>query len=395
MKVLAVAPEPFFTPRGTPFSVYYRTRVMGERGAVVDLLTYGEGQDVELPNGRLVRIPRLRFLEPVKTGPSVAKALLDGIMVLWTVGLLARHRYDVVHAHEEAVFWCRLLKPLFRFKLIYDMHSSLPQQLCNFSYSQSRMLVKAFERLEAKSLERSDAIVTICPSLRDQVVNHNGTAKRQVMIENSLCEPVRVKGEARCKSEAPHTLANHAEDTVPSSPLVLYTGTLEPYQGIDLLLASMPRLLKLHSTVTLMLVGGTQAQVERYRDKAESMGVGGYVRFTGRVEQQHARPYRQATDVLVSPRAQGTNTPLKIYEMLASGRPIVATAIEAHTQVLTNEVCFLAEPEASALADAMSRALTDRPEARQRAENARQLYERAYARSAYEKKIDQMMDLVR
>jgi hypothetical protein len=48
---------------------------------------------------------------------------------------LARHRYDAVHAHEESVFWCRFLKPFFRFRLIYDMHSSLPQQLSNFQFS--------------------------------------------------------------------------------------------------------------------------------------------------------------------------------------------------------------------------------------------------------------------
>ena len=57
-------------------------------------------------------------------------------MILWTIGLLARHRYAVVHAHEEAVFWCRFLKPVFRFRLIYDMHSSLPQQLENFQLHQ-------------------------------------------------------------------------------------------------------------------------------------------------------------------------------------------------------------------------------------------------------------------
>ena len=135
MRMLIVAPQPFFSPRGTPYSVYYRTLVAAELGVEADLLTYGEGEDVDIPGVRIVRIPRLPFLGPVRIGPSRAKLVLDLVLAAWTVGLLRRRRYDVVHAHEEAMFFCRLLKPLFRFKLIYDMHSSLPQQLTNFRFT--------------------------------------------------------------------------------------------------------------------------------------------------------------------------------------------------------------------------------------------------------------------
>ena len=147
MKLLVVAPQPFFTPRGTPFSVYYRTLVTAEQGVRIDLLTYGVGQDVDIPGVRIVRVPRLRWLEPVPVGPSWRKLVLDVLMVFWTIGLLLRHRYQVVHAHEESVFWCRFLKPIFRFRLIYDMHSSLPQQLENFRFTKSRLLIGAFKAL--------------------------------------------------------------------------------------------------------------------------------------------------------------------------------------------------------------------------------------------------------
>ena len=59
MRALVVAPQPFFTPRGTPFSVYYRTLITAEKGVKIDLLTYGIGQDVEIPGVRLIRIPRI------------------------------------------------------------------------------------------------------------------------------------------------------------------------------------------------------------------------------------------------------------------------------------------------------------------------------------------------
>src|SRR6185295_1245119 len=112
VRALVIAPQPFFTPRGTPFSVYYRTLMLAKQGVEIDLLTYGEGQDVDLAGVRILRIPRFRFLGPVEVGPSRTKLFLDAFLVLRTLGLLLRKRYDFVHAHEEAVFFCRFLKPL-------------------------------------------------------------------------------------------------------------------------------------------------------------------------------------------------------------------------------------------------------------------------------------------
>ena len=74
MKMLVVAPQPFFSPRGTPFSVYYRALVMSELGVAIDLLTYGAGQDIDVAGIRTIRIPRLRFLEPIPVGPSWQEA---------------------------------------------------------------------------------------------------------------------------------------------------------------------------------------------------------------------------------------------------------------------------------------------------------------------------------
>ena len=50
-----LAPEPFFEPRGTPFSEYHRIKALAELGHHVDLVTYPIGRDVELPNLRIFR----------------------------------------------------------------------------------------------------------------------------------------------------------------------------------------------------------------------------------------------------------------------------------------------------------------------------------------------------
>ena len=93
--------------------------------------------------------------------------------------------------------------------------------------------------------------------------------------------------------------------------------------------------------------------------------------------------YLDAADVLVSPRSSGTNTPLKIYQYLRSGRVIVATRLLTHTQVLSDDVAILTEPTAEGLAHGMLRAINDPASARRIGAAARQLADTRYTYEAY------------
>ncbi|MEY8800945.1 glycosyltransferase family 4 protein [Leisingera sp. XS_AS12] len=380
-----MAPHPFFTPRGTPFSVYYRTLVLAGEGVRIDLLTYHPGQDVDIPGVRVLRIPRIAFLEPVPVGPSIKKLLLDIFVLLWTIGLLIRHRYRLVHAHEEAVFWCRALKPLFRFRLIYDMHSSLPQQLENFGFTTSKLLIGMFRFLEDSCLKAADAVITICPDLRDYALQQGVTEKKHFLIENSIFEDVRLAA----TPDAPAAVDSEAEDIVFSAeiPTLLYAGTFEKYQGIDRVIKAFAGITGAHPDARLVLAGGTPEQVAAMKTLAAEEGLSNQCLFTGRVSKKTALWLNKEADVLLSPRIDGTNTPLKIYEQLASGKPLIATRIWSHTQVLDEACCFLVESSPESIARGMSEVLSNPDEAKRRAGNARKLYSRAYARPIYEAKI--------
>ena len=390
--MLVVAPHPFFTPRGTPFSVYYRTLVLAEAGVKIDLLTYFPGQDVDIPGVRIIRIPRIAFLEPVPIGPSVKKLLLDIPVLLWTIGLLIRHRYAMVHAHEESVFWCRVLKPIFRFRMIYDMHSSLPQQLENFGFTKSKILIGIFRFLENSCLKAADAVITICPDLRDYALKEGVPENKHVLIENSIFDDVRLV-------DTPDTpvVANPLAESISFSadvPTLLYAGTFEKYQGIDRVITAFAEVLKKRPEARLILAGGTVEQVEAMKSVAHALQLGSQCVFTGRISKTLALEFTRAADVLLSPRVDGTNTPLKIYEQLASGKPLVATSIWSHTQVLTDDVCFLVDPTPESIADGMLQVLDNPAEAERRANNGRALYERDYSRPIYERKIRQLLGMV-
>lgn len=386
MKALAVAPQPFFNYRGTPFSVYYRTLVMSEKGVAIDLLTYGQGMDVDLPGVRILRIPAFRFLGPVPIGPSALKLFLDVFLLARLVWRLIWHRYDVVHAHEEAVFFCAILKPIFRFKLIYDMHSSLPQQLTNFKFTTSKRLIGFFKWLEDLSIRRADAIITICPDLADYVLGQVDDPEKHFLIENSIFEPVRLRSPA----SAPAAPSGPTVEIPPGRPAIVYTGTFESYQGMDLLIEAFRIVQRERPEAFLALVGGTPEQVARYREQA-GPGLADHVLIHERVDQATAKALVAAAAVQLSPRSSGTNTPLKIYEQLASGVPLVATGIYSHTQVLDASVAYLVEPEAADMARGILEALADGRENNPRARAAQELYARSYSRPVYEEKIERLL----
>jgi glycosyltransferase involved in cell wall biosynthesis len=132
--------------------------------------------------------------------------------------------------------------------------------------------------------------------------------------------------------------------------------------------------------------------VSEARANADARGAGDVMIFIGQQAARDIPAYVQACDILVSPRVRGTNTPLKIYSYLRSGKPIVATDLRTHTQVLSNDVARLVPPEPEAFARAIGE-LIDRPEECARlARRAADLAATKYSRDAYVRRTAEAYD---
>ena len=371
-----LAPEPFFEPRGTPFSEYHRIKALGELGHRVDLVTYPIGRDVDLPGLAIYRALRPPLVSKVRIGPSWTKVLLDGLMLFTVLRRTLSARYDAIHSHEEMGLVGVLLSKVLRIPHLYDMHSSLPQQLSNFKYSRSTVLRRVFNWVEDRMVFGSDVVITICQELQD-TVERMGVGSKALLIENVMGGDVE---DAASLSPAQIRVAWGIE---PAAPLALYTGTFEAYQGLDLLLRAAAVLARSHPAARVLIVGGEPAQVDAARAEADRLGAGTVAVFTGQQPAREIPAFVQACDILVSPRIRGTNTPLKIYSYLRSGKPIVATDLLTHTQVLSREVAALVKPEPDALAAAIAE-LIDRPAERDRlAKAAAALAATRYSRESY------------
>jgi len=371
-----IAPEPFFEPRGTPFSEFHRIRALTALGHQVDLVTYPFGENVSMPGLRVIRSMRPPFVTRVKIGPSAAKFPLDALLALTAFRVGLTGKYDAVHSHEEGGVIGVILSALLRVPHLYDMHSSLPQQLTNFAFSGSsiaRGIVRWFEKL---MINRSKVVIVICPALED-TVRATAPDANVVLIENAPGSAEdRATPEQAAAVRALHGLA-------PGAPVVLYTGTFEAYQGLDLLFAAMARVIADRPDARLLLAGGKPDQVAKARAQAAAAGIGEAAVFAGERPASEIPAYLLACDALVSPRSRGRNTPLKIYQYLRSGKPIVATRLMTHTQVLSDDTAILTGVSPEEFGQGILLALNDRVRADEVGANASRLAETKYSYEAY------------
>ncbi len=377
MHILMIAPEPFFEPRGTPFSELHRIRALTTLGHTVDLVTYPFGSDVEMPGLRIVRSMAPPFVSRVRIGPSWAKVPLDALLSLTALRLAVTRRYDVIHSHEEGGAIGIVLAALLRKPHLYDMHSSLPQQISNFGYGRFKGLASFFGWIERLMIKRSGVVIVICEDLDDTVKALNLPVPT-VLIENAA-------GSGAAPSAGTGLVVRRSLGLGETTPVVLYTGTFEAYQGLDLLYHAMRVVVTARPEARLVMVGGEPAQVAGARAAVERLGLSSAVIFTGQRPADEVPAYLDAATALVSPRSSGTNTPLKIYQYLRSGRPIVATRLRTHTQVLNDDVAILTGATPDELAQGLLRALSD-PSAVAIGERARALAATKYSDEAFVEK---------
>jgi len=357
MRVLMVAPTPVFTPRGTPISVINRCRALTALGHTVDLVTYPIGENVEMRGLRYLRAPNILGIRSVKIGPSAAKAPLDALVFVRTVVQLMRRRYDVIHTHEEAGAFGWLLRRPARALHVYDMHNDLATVMMNYGFSAHHPLTRLAAWLELRSLRSARAAIVVIPDLATEM------ARKAPGVSVHLIENVSLDRPAD-----PALTARLAREWRGNSnrPLVVYTGTLEPYQGLPLLVEAMAHVSPSPDGTKprLVVVGGREDQIAELKRLAAAPGTPADIVYTGMRPPGEMPSCMAAADVLVSPRSSGDNTPLKIFAYMRSGRPIVATRIRSHTQVLDDSTAMLVEPDPHSIAAGIDRVIADPGRAR-------------------------------
>jgi glycosyltransferase involved in cell wall biosynthesis len=374
MKILFLAPQPFYTERGTPIAVRLAVASLCREGHQVDLLTYPEGEDIAIPGMRLLRAGRPPGVKRIPIGFSIKKLLCDLWLMFAAFGLLRRERYDVVHAVEESVFIALLARLFWRFKLVYDMDSLMADQIAE-KWPRVTSLLPFMQWFEKQAIKRSDLVLAVCPLVAERA---RGSTDAQLV---HLTPDVAF---------APKSIVSEVEDLHvycrQPGPLALYVGNLESYQGIDLLLDAL-LLMAPEQRCNLLVIGGSNAAVEAYTAKAQAAGLGEWVHFLGQRPLDALPVYLKQADILCSPRLKGVNTPMKIYSYMLAGRAILATDIASHSQVLDGTCAMLVSPTPQAMAEGWSALIASRHLRSSLGEQAAERAGTLYCESAFDARL--------
>lgn len=372
MRILVLAPQPFFTDRGTPIAVRLLLETLAARGHQLDVIVFAEGEDVTIPGCTFTRVPSLPGTRRMPPGFSLKKAVCDGVLTGMAAWKLARRRYDVIHAVEEAAFIAMALGPIFRVPYVYDIDSSIPEQISD-KFRIPAWLHQALCSAERLAIRRSVGAMTCCRALEEIVHRNAADVPVQTIEDIPLTEPeISAKEPADCRF---------------AEPLAMYVGNLEPYQGVDLLIDGFAEAVRTGIALRLVLIGGTDAHIVQHREQAARRGVGDRVTFLGPRPVAQLGQYLRQAMLVVSPRTQGRNTPMKVYSYLDSGRPLLATRLPTHTQVLDDEIAMLVDPTPEGIADGLIRLSTDDGLRRRLSDAARARVSERFSRTAFIRKL--------
>jgi glycosyltransferase involved in cell wall biosynthesis len=372
LKILFLAPQPFFTNRGTPIAVRAALQALSAQGHTIDVLSYHEGEDVRIESVTHHRTVRPLLVRKVPIGPSWQKALCDLAMTFKAVSMARRNRYDVVHAVEESAFIAWLIRLLFGVPYIFDMDSLMSLQIAEKS-ALLKPIAWVFALLERRSIKRSHGVLAVCPALLDEAMRHHPTGNVALLPD--------IPFTGNDSTNLPDTL------TQATGTKLMYVGNLEGYQGIDLMLDAFAEAVASHPDAVLLIVGGSAEHIQKYKAKAGALCDTGRVVFVGPVPIDSLGVVLGYADILISPRTKGNNTPMKVYSYLQSGKPVVATRLSTHTQVMNDDVSVLVEPDAGAMAAGMVDLIGSAEKRQQIGDAGRSYVEREYSEERFRQRL--------
>ena len=403
-KVLLIAPQPFFAQRGTPINVRALVQALVENGYSPTLLAFPLGEDIMIEGATIKRGFSIPYIKNVSIGFSLSKLLLDVGLFVSAVFLVFGESFVAIHGIEEGAFIAGILGMLRRIPFVFDLDSDMSEQLKSQKFPLSMLPENFFVSFEKFFLRRAKLAIPVCRALTDKV-RQLAPDVPVVQIEDiPVAEALRLTPTLD-PSELKAKFARHDEK------LIVYTGNFEKYQGLDILFEGFQQFANRYTEnrpagqntsallpFKLVIIGGKESDVAAWQASTIYENLRESIVFLGEQPIQEIPAYEHCADMLVSPRKYGTNTPMKLYSYMLAGKPILATRIESHTQVLDDSSAFLFEPNAASFADLLTRLATEsallRETGGQRAAKAKQIVESQYSWQAFSHKVQTAYQLV-
>jgi len=375
-RILLVAPQPFYQDRGTPIAARYVVTALSEFGCCVDILTYPLGQDLDLPGVRTFKVGGWLHFKSIPIGLSVKKLLLGIIMTGAIWNRLRRDEYACIHAIEEAVYPALLLGRMKQIPVIYDMQSSLAEELGTMRLLRFPLTKKFLEWCERKACKNSRVIVCSLGL---------GKKIREESVSAQVHEWMFPKQLSKLPKTDEHTIRKEL-GLLNSTRVIVYIGNFAHYQGISLLMTSIPLIIRSYPDVVFLMAGADESSMQSMSMRHADLIKQGHLVLLTRQPRSRTIDLLEIAELGVSPRLRGANLPLKVFDYLAAGLPVVATDIDAH-RPLRGKGLLLASPTPEGFAEALTSLLENPLLAHKYSETARCCAEKELSWPAFRERV--------
>ncbi len=363
LRILMIAPNPFFIDRGFSVRVYEEARELMKLGHRVAICTYHAGRD--LPGFDIRRVPRQSWYGDESVGASWSRLYLDLLLFRLSLNECRRFKPDIIHGHiHEGGLIGGLIGRSLGVPLLFDLTGSLVGELREKGMLKKQaLLAKVFGFAERRIDNAADVVVTTSSRMfEDLVANRHVPEDRiRVTMDGVNTEdfaPGLGKQELRDRLGIP-----------PDQEIVVYLGLLTTYQGVDCLINSIPHVLAGRPATHFLIMG--YPNVEKYRAMASSLGVGDNATFTGRIEYPRAAEHIGLGAVAVSPKLLETEANGKLYNYMACGVPTVAFDTTVNREILGDTGAYARLGDPVSLAKEIVHLLSDKSPAERMGREAR------------------------
>jgi glycosyltransferase involved in cell wall biosynthesis len=314
-----VAACPYPARRGTPIRIHRLAEGMAARGHQVHVVTYHFGSSSQdAPTLSVHRIPSIGPYRKLSPGPTYVKlGLLDPLLALKLWQVLRKFPVDIIHAHHfEGLLVSAAARLWSRTPLIFDAHTLLTSELPFYSLG---LPLRAKQRIAAVLDRRlpgmADHVITVTERIRERLLQMGAVQNDRVSVV-----PNGVESQFFLEN------GNGGGKGTNGGPTLIFTGNLAPYQGIDLMLQALRKVLNRRSDVRLKIV--TESSFAHYDALARELGVAGSIEVVRAQFEEIPRLLAGAT-VAVNPRMDCDGIPVKLLNYMAAGKPVLSFASSA------------------------------------------------------------------
>lgn len=324
-RIAVVAACPFPTYQGSQVLIRQLSEALHQLGHEVHVVTYHFGESANEPmHFQIHRITRLIPYAKLRAGPSFRKPLLDLLLTARLLNVVNRYKIDIIHAHNyEALVVGFVVRAITGVKVVYHSHNAMIDEL--HTYFSSNFLQRV-AKVVAQFLDRNlPCRADHCIALNDELVTYFEST-RVASSKISCLPPGTFVEEFREDLKASN---NFKELPLTPGKTVIYTGNLDSYQNLEVLLAAWSIVVQCDPALYLILV--SHAMQSSITDLVASLGLSKHLSLIRTNSFGDVVKLLNLSDIAVIPRTSWSGFPIKLVNYMAAGKAIVAAEGSAKT----------------------------------------------------------------